>query len=1739
MDNDRTGSSNGAFRLRISAVESPSAPAAVLRFDSIAFHGIKGAYLGALADIAVDGASLAKDALTFNVNIAPESLREISVDFTLLRDGAKAKPRRFSDRIDGKLLSTSPWRAEVRMEANLGALARDKAAPFRFIAAAPATGVVFDLAERTGDGFAIESLFRGLKAGAAIRLDAADLGDAGKVTLSERDPATLTPLLPGQTAFGPAVHVASDHSPTLGARLRLPYVAEAVRAAGLAPADLVVLALDDEQTRYRELHPVAVDESGATLTVVTDSFSTFFPGSPGIRIDAPRLYVNGIGERVGYSSALELMLAGEVTDDQAIVEVDGVVADRAGLAFGRGNIPLPFAGDRVIEVTARLPDRPNIRPHTVAIAVRRHPPVKRVALGSPLYGHELAVDTLNRPYVSYGTAIGPAGGGANDVEAFIAGDWNQLLSHYGHRLARTQLGDSEVSWTSIDITDPAELHEEFAASVIAEYQRLSIPSAPPIHLAPADPVATRAIRSIAAFIAEHRDDFLAIAALYSVFRLRWPEFALGVMTYSPTAPVAVLPDGVTLGAAYVHATHVNRDAAQASGVGNRLRELFVRATPVEVSVTNAAGKEERVIQDIPLEPTAVAAGRLMYVEMSPYDGDGRTRSERVAEAIWCSRIALEVDPRTGQPVIAAIGVGTDLDGVGPRSRLLLYRRQVDGRWTETLIDDQSAYVDVDLALETDGDPRLVTCVSAAGGGFRLVEITAAGAGWSVQPLLWSLPGIAASNIGACPRIVIDSGNRSVVAFVADETASPRYVAGVKRGARWSFEEVDALSITDIFGAALNDTDAQAGGQIVRASGQSLFHFSPALANARRGEVHCAFGGGALHVAVIDTNLGSVRDRRVLEVDRSTGFAPALARRTNATCAVVYRDLWGAGLDRSFGTSQPIHFFSQDSGPFLPRADAPADAPIFQRRRFPLTPLFNNVGLTCGLLDAATARDTLRSAVFNNVFNLRLYPEGSSPLPWWFGYWYTHNRLADMIWRLPLYRPAITQLSILSTRAGDNIERVDLLVPGVMMELKPRAASALNARLFTLALRRAFASHGLALASREGRVDAEIRLINPDENGQAAEWEIVANDPLLEAQERGGTILYIDGVERALPPIIFYTLTTADDRINVSVRPLISITQPDDLDPRPVAHYVPCGFLQPHVDEFAGNVADEINEAFNFDFGDDFGVDRIDRIGLTGIRMSNLSWVSNSGRQQGAFLGELTLPHIAVRGSHTVDIGLTTERFDFRAETRSPSTVTMEIAPRVTDNGRLTWDLRQTGLNLATFDVDVDVSFDKAFLVAVLGSGILKAVLNLFSPALSGLGATAAWAGLFGDPIADTVVTSVVNDRELDFDVGGVAGFVRDLFREHTDNLLESSGPVESCFLDGPDLYVITRQYVDEGIPDWTFIRSAMRFSLPTGGQPALLSDAIQNFGSVPAVIVDIRIENSNVGLSLFDPPMLPARVGTGNFLDFRVQFDPTIPGFHETRVTARDLAGRVVSLPILATADPPFIEVVLSRLTFGLVPAGEERILPLRVANNGRGALTLTGLQTTHPAFAATVAVPIVIPGGGQVDIGIRFVASSQPGTASGQLTIASNAPNAPAIAVDLVAVVRPATASILLNWSRIDFPAFPVDPQLPPIAAQYRTLQISNIGVAAATLLGQSFQVLDEGGQTSSEFMVLAGNVASLNPQPRPLTDQTILPGALLEILIRFRPTQLGPLAGAVVLDFAGAIPDITVPLTGEGVAG
>jgi hypothetical protein len=104
----------------------------------------------------------------------------------------------------------------------------------------------------------------------------------------------------------------------------------------------------------------------------------------------------------------------------------------------------------------------------------------------------------------------------------------------------------------------------------------------------------------------------------------------------------------------------------------------------------------------------------------------------------------------------------------------------------------------------------------------------------------------------------------------------------------------------------------------------------------------------------------------------------------------------------------------------------------------------------------------------------------------------------------------------------------------------------------------------------------------------------------------------------------------------------------------------------------------------------------------------------------------------VRGSQQVDIGLTTETIDFRAQSEAASTLDMELAPSVSDENNVVWSVRRVDLSLAGFDVNVGVGLDQVLLAAILGSGLVKALLNLFSPGLAGLGATAAWTALFAD-----------------------------------------------------------------------------------------------------------------------------------------------------------------------------------------------------------------------------------------------------------------------------------------------------------------------------------------------------------------------------------------------------------------------
>jgi len=1738
MDDVAKGTSVVGFRLQICAKGATERATTVLCLDRVSFLDEASRHLGEATDIAVDCASLESSGLAVDLPIPPEAVSEALIHYRVVHDGAERPQEHAVVKLGARVETDSPWRDEFRFEVNVEALADGTGSPFKIAPTRPDDGIAFDLSSHPDRTLTLSALFKGLNSDARFHLNASNLGEAGRIVLSEHDPGGLPELLTGQRAFGGAIHVASDQAPLSGARLTLPYAPNALRSAGMQPGDLVVLALDDKGTRYREIQPITVDEDCATLTIVADAFSYFFPGSPGIRIDAPKLYRNNIGELVGYSSRPELAVIGEVSDERAVVDVENQRADRAGATFGRGGLTLPIAGERVITVTARLPNRV---PHTAHFVVRRHPPPKRVDFAAPLFGQEVVVDGVNRPYVTYATLVDSGSTESDDIEALLAGDWSRLLPHHGYRLSRMVIDDGDIVWRSLDASNPTELREELAAAVIAGYQRLPIGGLPQIVPAAPQPADTRSIRTITEFLANRQENFPVIAALFGVLREQRRSFALGALAHSPNAPIAALPDREAVGIAYVHATAGGVDAARRSALANPLRDLLGYATPVRVTVRNADGEDEERIEEMHLEPLTVAAGRLIFVEIAPYaEGQpARKPPERVAEGIWCARLVLKINPETRLPVIAAIGVADDVEG-SPRSRLLLYRRQQDGRWAETLVDDTRAYVDVDMALETDGEPRIVAAAAAEPTGtHRIFEITRSGSGWTVQPLLWSLSGVAENNIGACPRIVIDFDNRSVLGLITNSAASPRFIAGVKRGGRWRFLDVGTITITDLFGSPLTDTVGQRGGQVVQASGRSLSHFSPALASLRRNEVCYAYGGGAIHLAVIDTDATTIRDQRTVDVDRSTGFAPAIARRTNPACAMVYQDLWGRGSQRSYAALQPLHFFSTDAGPFLPEGNEPTDAPIFRRRRLDLTSMFEDRGLGCGLLNPARAGDNVRSLIFNNVFDLRLYPEGSGPLPYLLGYWYTHNRVADMIWRLPRYTPAITQLSILSTRAGDDIDRVDILIPGVMMELKPKVADDLNAGRFTLGP--AFQSHGLALNERPpGTFRVEIRQLNPDPNGNATEWEVVATDPFVEDRSLSGVVQYIDGSFSDLPTII-YRLTTVGDRITTSTRPIISISQPTDPDPRVVAHYKPCGVPQPLIDEGAGDLSAQVNEAFDFDLGDDFGVDTIDFIGLSGIRVSSATWISNGGRQQGALKVVVSIAQIFVRGSEQVDIGLTTETIDFRAQSRGASTLDMEIAPFVSDVGNVRWYVRRVDLNLTQFDVNVGIGFGQALLAAILGSGLTNALLNLLSPGLAGLGATAAWSALFADPIADAVTTGIINERTFDFDTGGTSGFVRDLVQEYSDGVLRAAfvPAVEGCFLDGPFLHLIHRQAVDEGVPDWRFIRSTpLNFGhMPTGGQPAVMLAAIQNFGSVPATIVAVDIEDQSTGLTLVDPPMLPIRVEVGGFLDIRLQFDPVVPGTHQTNLVARDLSGRTVRLPIWATAAPPWIDVTPQRLSFASVPANAVRTLPVRVANSGQGALTVTGLHASDPAFAPTAAAPVVVRAGEHADIDVRFSAPGQPGPVAGVLTIASNAPNGPSISVDLFALVRPAGTNILLNVTAIDFPAFPVDPNWPPIAAHYRTLQINNVGVEAVTILGPSFRVLDNSGQPSVDLMVIAGNIASNNPQPRPLQDETIAAGSMLEIVVRFRPTHPGRITGTINLAFAGATPSIAVPVSGEGV--
>lgn len=206
----------------------------------------------------------------------------------------------------------------------------------------------------------------------------------------------------------------------------------------------------------------------------------------------------------------------------------------------------------------------------------------------------------------------------------------------------------------------------------------------------------------------------------------------------------------------------------------------------------------------------------------------------------------------------------------------------------------------------------------------------------------------------------------------------------------------------------------------------------------------------------------------------------------------------------------------------------------------------------------------------------------------------------------------------------------------------------------------------------------------------------------------------------------------------------------------------------------------------------------------------------------------------------------------------------------------------------------------------------------------------------------------------------------------------------------------------------------------------------------------------------------------------------------------------------------PDINVTQTNLAFGGVAVGANSDLNLQVQNTGDGVLTVTGVTSTNPRFAAiNPTIPFTVNSGGTQNITVRFspnVAGNQTGT----LTIASNDPDEPAINVTMTG-----------------------NGQVPDIALSTTQLNFGNVTVGQTG--SANFNISNNGDASLNVATITSDEAQYTLSQAGPLTLQ---PGASQAVTVTFSPTVQGAVPGTITINSND--PDeatVTVALTGNGV--
>jgi Abnormal spindle-like microcephaly-assoc'd, ASPM-SPD-2-Hydin len=315
----------------------------------------------------------------------------------------------------------------------------------------------------------------------------------------------------------------------------------------------------------------------------------------------------------------------------------------------------------------------------------------------------------------------------------------------------------------------------------------------------------------------------------------------------------------------------------------------------------------------------------------------------------------------------------------------------------------------------------------------------------------------------------------------------------------------------------------------------------------------------------------------------------------------------------------------------------------------------------------------------------------------------------------------------------------------------------------------------------------------------------------------------------------------------------------------------------------------------------------------------------------------------------------------------------------------------------------------------------------------------------------------------------------------------------------------------------------------TGTQGALSANpASINFGSlligssgtVPVTLTNsgtasVTISSDNVSGAAFSISGLttPLTLNAGQNTSFNAKFSPTASGSVSGSISITSNAPGsplAISLSGSGTATQPQLTISPSSVAFGSVNVGSNASQIITLTNPGNGALTVSAASASGTGFSMSgLSLPVTINPGSNTTFTAQF-APTTAGSASGSISITSNAPGSPA-AIPLSGTGL--QAQISANPTSVAFGNV-TDGNTNTTPVKISNGGTATLTISSATVTGTGFSI----SGLTTPVSINAGQNTTFN--------------------VAFSPNSAGSVNGSISLANNAPGSPFSIPLSGTGVA-